>query len=197
MKNTHSLFIIIVILISSFALTTSSYSKGGSRGGHSGSGGDHSGSGRSSMGHSGKEMRSGSKGHGIHTTAQQRDHIRSCSKTADRVRTHAREMNRNINRRNYSLDKSRQGLNQLQKEYRTMQENHERFMKSLSTEQQEQIREQIRNMHQEREHANSYLQEMQNELNKSAPDRNKIAERSRNMEQAMKNWQMQYHLIDE
>lgn len=128
----------------------------------------------------------------IHANDQQRQQYRTCTQTANRVSTQARQMAQTAKGGGVNNPAFRRQHEQLRNGIRTMQEEHNRFMQGLSGEQRAAMQERIRKMEQQQERLQSRLQALDQELAKSEPDRKRIENQAREMEKAMKEWQKQY-----
>ncbi len=129
----------------------------------------------------------------IKATTQQRDQMRTCDKLADNIRKQARKMSQ-TSTGSFNADQAVRQQNQIRDQVRTMEQEHERLMNGLDPTQQQAWQEQIRNMDQLRQRANSQLQQMEGEL-KGNPDAKRVTERARELEQTMNNWRNQYRVL--
>jgi hypothetical protein len=128
----------------------------------------------------------------IHATTQQRNQIRSCDQAAEQIRQRARTLARTAQGTGVQAGTIREQAMQLRQQFRTMQEAHSRLLESLDAEQRILLQEHIRNMEQIRERAGMQLSTIETESARSDPDRKRIAEQARELEQYMKEWQKQY-----
>lgn len=128
----------------------------------------------------------------MHTTEQQRRQYHTCTRSAERVRTQAREMAQAARGGGFNKQEFRQQHQQLQNAIQNMQEEHNRFVQGLTEEQKGDMQERIRKMEQSRERVREHLQQMDQELEQDNPNRKHIAEHAREMEKAVKEWQKQY-----
>lgn len=128
----------------------------------------------------------------IHATTQQRDQLRSCDRSADQVRKRARTLARTAQNAGAQAGAIREQTAQLRQQFRRMQEEHNRLLESLDAGQRAQLQEQIRNMQQLRERAEIQLSAIETESARSEPDRKRIAEQARKLEQHLEEWQRQY-----
>lgn len=125
----------------------------------------------------------------IRATNQQRNQIKTCDQSMDRVRTRARDMAQAAGGKNFNADQARQQRSQLRNEVQTMEQEHARLIQDLSAEQREAFQDQIRSMDQNRERIHTRLQEMEQELAGAGPNGKRVAEQARAIEREMKEWQ--------
>jgi len=125
-------------------------------------------------------------------TDQQRQQYRTCDQSMERIRTQARDMARMSNGTTFNADQARQQREQLRDQVRTMDQQHQRMMQGLDNRQLTAVEQRTRAMNQIQERINSRLQNMDQELAKSSPDRKIIAEQARNVEREMQRYQQQY-----
>ncbi len=130
----------------------------------------------------------------IHATKQQRDQIRTCSEQADGIRKQVRKMAQTSEKK-FNADEARQQRDQIKNQIRAMEQEHERLMNALDAGQQQAWQEQIQNMNRLRQEVRSQFQRMDSELSPPNPDAVRVAERAREMEQTMKDWNKQYQTL--
>lgn len=170
--------------------------------GHGGSGGGSGMKGASPYGGKGQYPEPEKSGKGmmmqqqdqkrIHATDQQRDQVRACVHSADRLHLRTRDMIHATEGGAFNIDAARQDRERIRNEIRIMEEEQNRFMQGLNAEQREQMRERTRTMEEHRERLNSQFREMDQELSKSDPDRERISRQAREMERTMNEWQNEY-----
>lgn len=127
-------------------------------------------------------------------TTQQRDQIRACDKLADGLRKQARAMSQ-AGGKQFNAAEANKQQRQIREQLRTMEQEHERLMNGLNTDQQKALQERIRNMNQSRERINLQVQQMDRELGAPNPDAKRVAERAQEMEQIMNNWRKEYKAL--
>ena len=130
----------------------------------------------------------------IRTTQQQRDQISSCNKLADGIQKQARKMAQ-MSGNKFSVDEAKKQREQIQDQFRTMEQEHQQLMNGLDAAQNQAWQEQIRNMNQSRQQLNLQLQKMDTELGSANPDSKQIAERAKDMERTMNNWRKEYRTL--
>jgi chromosome segregation ATPase len=128
----------------------------------------------------------------IHATDQQRGQYENCTKSTNRVRTQAHKMADAAKGGGANNAEFREQHQQLQNEIRTMQQENDRFMNSLSNEQRAGMEYRIRSMDQARTRLNNQMQQLDEELAKPEPDRKRIREHATDVEKEMKEWQRKY-----
>jgi hypothetical protein len=126
----------------------------------------------------------------IHATQQQQDQIRSCDNLADGIRKQARKMAKNAGN-NFNTDRLTQEQAQIRDQVRQMDQQHAQLINGLDATQQQAWQEPIHNMNQLRQQMNLHQQQMEDEL-KGNPDAKRVAERAREMERTMNDWRKQY-----
>lgn len=124
-------------------------------------------------------------------TDQQRQQFETCDQSMDRVRTQARDMARSKDRA-FNVDAARQQRDQLRDRVANMQQEHERLMQGLGTEQQSAVQARVRAMQQIQERMNTRLQRMDQELAKAQPSGKAFRAEARLMQREMNNWENQY-----
>lgn len=92
----------------------------------------------------------------------------------------------------FNADQARQQRDQIRDQVRTMDQQNQRLMQGLDTQQRAAIEQRTRSMNQLQERINSRLQNMDQELAKTSPDRKRIAEEARNVEREMQQYRQQY-----
>lgn len=132
----------------------------------------------------------------IRATIQQRDQLRSCDRSADQVRKRARTLARTAQNAGAQAGAIGEQTTQLRQQFRSMLEEHNRLLESLDTEQRTRLQEQIRNMQAIRERVEIQLSAIETGSARSDPDRKRIAERARELEQHLKEWQRQYRTMN-
>jgi hypothetical protein len=122
-------------------------------------------------------------------TDQQRNQYRVCSETAQRVRTRSREMVRLARGTKFNAEAWRQLHVQLQSEIQVMEEEHERLMQELGDEQRAATQQRTREMEEDLESLDVWMQAMDDELAESEPDAKQLAGQARKVEKAAKEWE--------
>jgi hypothetical protein len=130
----------------------------------------------------------------IKATQQQRDQIRSCDKLADGIRKQARKMAKASGNK-YNAEEATRQRNQIREQFTAMEQEHERLVNGLDSNQQQAWQEQVRTMNQLRQEVHSQLLQMNNEMGMTQPDAKRIAERAREIEQNMNSWRKQYNTL--
>ncbi len=133
----------------------------------------------------------------IHVTDQQRNQFRTCTLSADRVRTQARQMAQAAKGGGANNPEFRQQHQQLREQIRMMQQEHDRFMNGLSEQQRDQLQDRIRKMDQARERVHTQSQALDQEIGQPNPNGGRLEKRAREMEKATKEWQKQYRTMAE
>jgi chromosome segregation ATPase len=127
----------------------------------------------------------------IHATDQQRDQLKTCDLTADRIRTQARTLADAAKGSGANSAEFLRQRDQLRDQVRTMEQEHERLLNGLGAGQRTALEERLREMTRERQRLNTQLQSMNQELQNANPNRARIAEHAGAIEQAMNEWQKQ------
>jgi len=130
----------------------------------------------------------------VRATKQQRDQINVCSKQADNLRKEARKMAQTPEKK-FNPTEARQRSNQIRNQINTMEQEHERLMKSLDIGQQNAWQEQAQNMNRLRQEVRSQFQRLDSEVSGPNPDAARVAESARMMEQTTKDWNRQYQAL--
>ena len=130
----------------------------------------------------------------IKATQQQRDQIRSCDKLADGIRKQARKMAKASGNK-YNAEEATRQRNQIREQFTAMEQEHERLVNGLDSNQQQAWQEQVRTMNQLRQEVHSQLLQMNNEMGMTQPDAKRIAERAREIERNMNSWRKQYNTL--
>ncbi len=128
----------------------------------------------------------------IHTTDQQRDQHKTCTDSADRLRRQSGEISQLTQGSNFDLSQAREQRDRLHDETRILTKEHDRFMKNLSAEQRSVMGEEIQKMDKSRDRLEERLQAMDQQLDQANPDRNRINERARELEEAVEAFQRQH-----
>ena len=95
----------------------------------------------------------------------------------------------------FNLNEASKQRSQIQEQFRAMEQQHEQLMNSFGSAQNQAWQEQIKNMNQFRQQANTQLQQMNTELNSANPDSKKIKGRAKEMERIMNNWRKEYNTM--
>lgn len=128
----------------------------------------------------------------IHTTDQQRDQHKTCTDSADRLRRQSGEISQLTQGSNFDLSQAREQRDRLHDETRILTKEHDRFMKNLSAEQRSVMGEEFQKMDKSRDRLEERLQAMDQQLDQANPDRNRINERARELEEAVEAFQRQH-----
>ncbi len=130
----------------------------------------------------------------IHATDQQRDQFRACTQSQDRVRTQARDM-AGLAKRQGNSDEVRRQRDQLRTQVRVMQEEHQRLMQGLNSEQQEAARLQVREMQRVEERLQTRMMELDRAVDANPFNYRGVSDQAREVERAMKEWQKQHRKL--
>ncbi len=128
----------------------------------------------------------------VQATDLQRDQLRTCTSSADRIRQQARDMANAASGAGFKAEQARQQRDQLREQIQTMQQEHNRLIQGLSQEQKAQLQERIRLIDQQYDRAHNQLQAMDQELGQANPSGKHISQQAREIERAMNEWQKQY-----
>lgn len=112
-------------------------------------------------------------------TAQQRDQLRSCDRSAEAVRTRARQMAKSAGGSGFNPNQARKEREQVREQLSAINREHERLMQGLNDGQKRALQAHITNMERARERVNTQLQAMDQELSRPQPEGKKVAERAR------------------
>lgn len=77
-----------------------------------------------------------------------------------------------------------------------MDREHSRFMEGMGGDQPSHVRQQVQSMNEIQERVHSRMRDMDAELGKANPSRERIAEQSRKMESEMHEWREQYREME-
>ncbi len=128
----------------------------------------------------------------LHATSAQKQQYNVAKSTTTQSRNMAKEMRKNAQGNGFNSAKARQQHLQLQQQVQTMQQEHARLMQGMTGEQASAVRTRTEEMNRIQERLNTRLQSMQNELQNQNPDRKRVAEHARAMENDMVRWQEQH-----
>lgn len=109
----------------------------------------------------------------------------------DRVRTQARDMASASG----GAGTQAQQRDQLRSQTQAMQQENERVMKSLNSDQSTAVQQRARSMQQIQDRINTRLQSMDRELAKPSPDSKRVAEQAQMVEREMAQYQTQYRAM--
>jgi hypothetical protein len=128
----------------------------------------------------------------IRATEQQRVQVENCTKSENQVRQRAREMAEAAKRGGVNNQDFIRLHEQLRQEMRTMQQERDRFMTSLSEEQGSVLQDRIRKMDQSRDRLNDQVRLLEAEMAKPNPDPKRISNYSHDLDKAMNEWQKRF-----
>jgi chromosome segregation ATPase len=131
----------------------------------------------------------------VRASAQQRDQLRSCDRSAEAIRNRTRQMAKTAGGKGFNPDQARKEREQVREQLTKMNQEHERLMQGFNDGQKQALQAHITNMEQASERVNTQLQAMDQELSRPQPEGKKVAERAREMERAMNEWQQQYRAV--
>lgn len=132
----------------------------------------------------------------IRATDQQRDQLRDCTQTADRIREQARDMDRLTRSKTFEAAKARQQRDQIREQLRTMEQQHQQLMNGMSQEQQAALRNRVERMSQIRERVNNQLGRLNEELAKPDPNGKQVRKTAQQLEKEMNRWKSQYRSME-
>ena len=133
---------------------------------------------------------------GMQWSSKQRERLQTCTSAADRVRDRAREMSRFAEGPGFNPSEAKRMQGRLHEEVRTMDREHSRFMEGMGGDQPSHVRQQVQSMNEIQERVHSRMRDMDAELGKANPSRERIAEQSRKMESEMHEWREQYREME-
>ena len=131
----------------------------------------------------------------VRATAQQRDQLKNCDRSAEAIRNRARQMAKDAGRSGFNPDQVRRGQQQIREQLAAMNREHERLMQGLNKGQEQAFQAHLTNMERARERINTQLQAMDQELSRPQPEGKRVAEQARDMERTMNEWQKQYRAV--
>jgi chromosome segregation ATPase len=134
----------------------------------------------------------GQSGQRVHINDQQRGQYETSTRAADRTQDRVHQMAQSVGNAGTGNAEMRQQHDQLRNDVRTMQEEHDRFMKSLNDDQRAAIQERVRSIEESRDRVNNQMRQLGEELAKPEADRNRIQEHVAEMDKAMQEWRKQY-----
>lgn len=120
----------------------------------------------------------------IHATDQQRQQLRDCTKSADRIRTRAREITRQFRNASVTPAQAMQWREQLRNDLQAMNENYELFMNDLSEEQQLAAQQTIEQIEQSRTQLLEFAELLDNELIAPELQHDRIRDQAQDTERA-------------
>ncbi len=93
---------------------------------------------------------------------------------------------------NPDISNMRQQRDQIREQTQTMDQAMERLRQGLTEEQREQLQSRLKLLEREREQLRIHQQSLDGELDSTTPSAKRLANRTRQVEQAMSRWQKQY-----
>lgn len=132
----------------------------------------------------------------IRANDQQRDQLRTCTQTADRIRQQARDMDRLAGGKTFDAGKARQQRDHIREQLRTMEQENTRLMNGMSQEQQAALRTRIQQTERIRQNVNARLGELDERLRNSSPNAKQVRESARQIEREMNQWESQYRAME-
>jgi chromosome segregation ATPase len=127
----------------------------------------------------------------IRATEQQRSQYETCTQSGNRVSDRARTMAQAAKSGGANKAEFQRLHEQLQQEIRTMQQDRDRFMNSLSQQQRTELQDRIRKMDQARDRLNDRTRLLDSEMAKPDPDQKRIRSYAQDVEKATKEYQKQ------
>ena len=125
-------------------------------------------------------------------TSAQKQQYSTARTSSGQARNMAKTMRQTAKRDSFNPDQAREQHGQLQEQVRTMQQDHARLMQGMTTEQANALRTRTEEMNRLQERLNNNLRSMHTELQQPSPDRNRVAEYARAMEQDTARWQKEH-----
>jgi hypothetical protein len=132
----------------------------------------------------------------IQATDQQRDQLRTCTQTTDRIREQARDMDRLARSSTFDAGKVRQQRDQIRDQLRTMEQEHQRLMNGMSEDQKQALRTRTEQMNQIRERVNNQLGRLDEELGKPNPNAKQVSKTAEQISREMNQWKSQYRAME-
>jgi len=132
----------------------------------------------------------------IQANVQQREQARICMQLADSACLQAQNMVQATKGRNFDIDNAKWERDRLHNSKQLMQEEHNRFMQGLTSDQKAQMQERISNMIQEQNRLTECINTINKEFENPDPNRERIAQQAKEIERAMNNWRNQYQIIN-
>ena len=118
----------------------------------------------------------------IRATDQQQKQLQNCSQSAERLRSRVRQMSRISAGQKIGSERAKQWREQLGTELANMNQEHERLMNGLSSEQRSAVQIQTKEMQTSRTRLNDIAEAVEIELALDAPDPAKVRETAKQME---------------
>jgi hypothetical protein len=128
----------------------------------------------------------------VRATAQQRDQLQGCDRSAEAIRTRARQMAKDAGGSGFKPDQIRREQQQIREQLAAMSREQERLMQGFNKGQAQAFQAHLRNMERAKERINTQLQALDQELSQPQPRGKKVAERAREIDRTMNEWQKQY-----
>jgi chromosome segregation ATPase len=132
----------------------------------------------------------------IRATDQQRDQLRDCTQTADRIRQQARDMDQLTRSKTFDAAKARQQRDQMREQFRTMEQEHQRLVNGMSQDQRNALRNQVEQMNQIRQRVNNQFGQLDMELARTDPNAKEVRERAQQISKEMNRWKSQYRSME-
>lgn len=118
----------------------------------------------------------------IHATDQQRQQLQTCSQSAERLRSGVRQMSRISSGQKIGSEQAKQWREQLRTELANMNQEHERLVNGLTSEQKSAVQTQTKEMQTSRTRLDDMAEAVEMELALDAPDPAKVRQTAKQME---------------
>jgi chromosome segregation ATPase len=128
----------------------------------------------------------------IHATDAQRSRYESCDGTAAQARDRRHTMAGNAAGSNRDIPALSREKDHVRKQIQTLDRDMQQLREGLTEEQKEQLQSRLQALDREREQLRVHQQSLDGELDSSAPNTARLANRTRQVEQAMERWQKRY-----
>lgn len=132
----------------------------------------------------------------IRASDQQRDQLRDCTQTADRIRRQARDMDQLTRSKTFDASRARQQRDQMREQFRSMEQEHERLVNGMSQDQRNALRKQMEETNQIRQRVNNQFGKLDMELAQTDPNAKKVRERAQQISKEMNRWKSQYRSME-
>lgn len=132
----------------------------------------------------------------IRASDQQRDQLRDCTQTAARIRQQARDMEQLTRSKTFDAARARQQRDQMREQFRTMEQEHQRLINSMSQDQRNTLHNRLKEMDQIRQRVNSQFGQLDMELALTGPSAKEVRSRAEKISKEMNRWKSQYRAME-
>jgi hypothetical protein len=131
----------------------------------------------------------------VRASEEQGRQLRAGSECANRARTQAREMERVSKGAAFSVGEAQRQRDRVREEVRTLAQEHKGFEAGLSAEQRGGLQDRLQKLEHERLQVEERLRALDGGLGAPAPDPERIAVQSRDLERSLKRWEKEHRAL--